>query len=116
MEMVIAIIASLLLGGGIGYVILRLKNQSLFATIEQLKWQLEREQTNAKMQVENLQTQLEKTKTDFEERIAQVKADSKELLATQERNHEQALKAQQARFDETMAKVSAQVKIATTTC
>ena len=113
MEMVIAIIASLLLGGGIGYVILRLKNQSLFATIEQLKWQLEREQTNAQMQVENLQTQLEKTKTDFEERIAQVKADSKELLATQERNHEQALKAQQARFDETMAKVSAQVKIAT---
>ena len=111
--MVIAIIASLLLGGGIGYVILKLKNQSLFATIEQLKWQLEREQTNAKMQVENLQTQLEKTKTDFEERIAQVKADSKELLATQERNHEQALKAQQARFDETMAKVSAQVKIAT---
>ena len=111
--MVIAIIASLLLGGGIGYVILRLKNQSLFATIEQLKWKLEREQTNAKMQVENLQTQLEKTKTDFEERIAQVKADSKELLATQERNHEQALKAQQARFDETMAKVSAQVKIAT---
>lgn len=113
MEMVIAIIASLLLGGGIGYVILRLKNQSLFARIEQLKWQLEREQTNAKMQVENLQTQLEKTKTDFEERIAQVKADSKELLATQERNHEQALKVQQARFDETMAKVSAQVKIAT---
>lgn len=111
--MVIATIASLLLGGGIGYVILRLKNQSLYATIEQLKWQLEREQTNAKMQVENLQTQLEKTKTDFEERIAQVKADSKELLATQESNHEQALKAQQARFDETMAKVSAQVKIAT---
>lgn len=111
--MVIAIIASLLLGGGIGYVILRLKNQSLFATIEQLKWQLEREQTNAKMQVESLQTQLEKTRTDFEERIAQVKADSKELLATQERNHEQALKVQQARFDETMAKVSAQVKIAT---
>jgi DNA recombination protein RmuC len=65
------------------------------------------------MQVENLQTQLEKTKTDFEERLCQVKADSKELLATQERNHEQALKAQQARFDETMAKVSAQVKSAT---
>ena len=111
--MVIAIIASLLLGGGIGYVILRLKSQSLIATIEQLKWQLEREQTNAKMQVENLQTQLEKTKTDFEERLCQVKADSKELLLTQERNHEQALRAQQERFEETMAKVSAQVKIAT---
>lgn len=113
MEMIIAIIASLLLGGFLGFVILKLKNQSLFATIEQLKWQLEREQTNAKMQVENLQTQLEKTKTDFEERLCQVKADSKELLLTQERNHEQALRAQQERFEETMAKVSAQVKIAT---
>lgn len=111
--MIIAIIASLLLGGGLGYVILRLKNQSLFATIEQLKWQLESERANAKMQVENLQTQLEKSKTDFEERIAQVKADAKELLATQERTHEQALKAQQARFEEMMAKVSAQVKSAT---
>lgn len=113
MEIIIAVVSGLLLGGFLGFMLSKLKNQGSIATMERLKWQLEREQTNAKMQVENLQTQLEKTKTDFEERIAQVKADSKELLATQERNHEQALKAQQARFDETMAKVSAQVKSAT---
>ena len=113
MEIIIAVVSGLLLGGFLGFMLSKLKNQGSIATMERLKWQLESEQTNAKMQVENLQTQLEKTKTDFEERIAQVKADSKELLATQERNHEQALKAQQARFDETMAKVSAQVKSAT---
>ena len=113
MEIIIAVVSGLLLGGFLGFMLSKLKNQGSIATMERLKWQLESEQTNAKMQVENLQTQLEKTKTDFEERIAQVKADSKELLATQERNHEQALKVQQARFDETMAKVSAQVKSAT---
>ena len=113
MEIIIALVSGLLLGSLVGFLFSKFQGQGNVTTIEQLKWQLEREQTNAKMQVENLQTQLEKTKTDFEERIAQVKADSKELLATQERNHEQALKAQQARFDETMAKVSAQVKIAT---
>ena len=113
MEIIIALVSGLLLGSLVGFLFSKFQGQGNVTTIEQLKWQLEREQTNAKMQVENLQTQLEKTRTDFEERIAQVKADSKELLATQERNHEQALKAQQARFDETMAKVSAQVKIAT---
>ena len=113
MEIIIALVSGLLLGSLVGFLFSKFQGQGNVTTIEQLKWQLEREQTNAKMQVENLQTQLEKTKTDFEERIAQVKADSKELLATQERNHEQALKVQQARFDETMAKVSAQVKIAT---
>ena len=113
MEIIIALVSGLLLGSLVGFLYSKFQGQGNVTTIEQLKWQLEREQTNAKMQVENLQTQLEKTKTDFEERIAQVKADSKELLATQERNHEQALKVQQARFDETMAKVSAQVKIAT---
>ena len=113
MEIIIALVSGLLLGSLVGFLFSKFQGQGSVTTIEQLKWQLECEQTNAKMQVENLQTQLEKTRTDFEERIAQVKADSKELLATQERNHEQALKAQQARFDETMAKVSAQVKIAT---
>ena len=113
MEIIIALVSGLLLGSLVGFLYSKFQGQGNVTTIEQLKWQLEREQTNAKMQVENLQTQLEKTKTDFEERLCQVKADSKELLATQERNHEQALKAQQARFDETMAKVSAQVKIAT---
>ena len=113
MELILAIIASLLLGGILGFVLSKLKNQRLLATIEQQKWQLESERSNAQTQISNLQQQLLTAKADYEERMEQVKADSKNLLAIQERNHEQALKAQQDRFEEMMAKVSAQLKTAT---
>ena len=113
MELILAIIASLLLGGILGFVLSKLKNQGLLATIEQQKWQLESERSNAQTQISNLQQQLLTAKADYEERMEQVKADSKNLLAIQERNHEQALKAQQDRFEEMMAKVSAQLKTAT---
>lgn len=113
MELILAIIASLLLGGILGSVLSKLKNQGLLATIEQQKWQLESERSNAQTQISNLQQQLLTAKADYEERMEQVKADSKNLLAIQERNHEQALKAQQDRFEEMMAKVSAQLKTAT---
>ena len=94
MELILAIIASLLLGGILGSVLSKLKNQGLLATIEQQKWQLESERSNAQTQISNLQQQLLTAKADYEERMEQVKADSKNLLAIQERNHEQALKAQ----------------------
>ncbi len=113
MELILAIIASLLLGGILGFVLSKLKNQGLLATIKQQKWQLESERSNAQTQISNLQQQLLTAKADYEERMEQVKADSKNLLAIQERNHEQALKAQQDRFEEMMAKVSAQLKTAT---
>ena len=113
MELILAIIASLLLGGILGFVLSKLKNQGFLATIEQQKWQLESERSNAQTQISNLQQQLLTAKADYEERMEQVKADSKNLLAIQERNHEQALKAQQDRFKEMMAKVSAQLKTAT---
>lgn len=113
MELILAIIASLLLGGILGFVLSKLKNQGLLATIEQQKWQLESERSNAQTQISNLQQQLLTAKADYEERMEQVKADSKNLLTIQERNHEQALKAQQDRFEEMMAKVSAQLKTAT---
>ena len=113
MEIIIAVVSGLFLGGIIGFMISKLRNQKDLATIERLEWQLENERTNAQTHANNLLMQLEASKADFEERIAQVKADSKTLLTTQERNHEQALQAQQARFEEMLAKVSAQVKSAT---
>ena len=113
MEIIIAVVSGLLLGGFLGFMFSKLKNQGSIATMEQLKWQLESERANAQTQIDNLQKQLETSKADFEERLCQVKADSKELLLTQERNHEQALRAQQERFEETMAKVTAQVKTTT---
>ena len=113
MEIIIAVVSGLLLGGFLGFMLSKLKNQGSIATMERLKWQLESERANALTQIDNLQKQLETSKADFEERLCQVKADSKELLLTQERNHEQALRAQQERFEETMAKVTAQVKTTT---
>lgn len=113
MEIIIAVVSGLLLGGFLGFMLSKLKNQGSIATMEQLKWQLESERANAQTQIDNLQKQLETSKANFEERLCQVKADSKELLLTQERNHEQALRAQQERFEETMAKVTAQVKTTT---
>ena len=113
MEIIIAVVSGLLLGGFLGFMLSKLKNQGSIATMERLKWQLESERANAQTQIDNLQKQLETSKADFEERLCQVKADSKELLLTQERNHEQALRAQQERFEETMAKVTAQVKTTT---
>lgn len=113
MEIIIAVVSGLLLGGFLGFMLSKLKNQGSIATMERLKWQLESERANAQTQIDNLQKLLETSKADFEERLCQVKADSKELLLTQERNHEQALRAQQERFEETMAKVTAQVKTTT---
>lgn len=113
MEIIIAVVSSLLLGGFLGFMLSKLKNQGSIATMERLKWQLESERANAQTQIDNLQKLLETSKADFEERLCQVKADSKELLLTQERNHELALRAQQERFEETMAKVTAQVKTTT---
>lgn len=113
MEIIIAVVSGLLLGGFLGFMLSKLKNQGSIATMERLKWQLESERANAQTQIDNLQKQLETSKADFEERLCQVKADSKELLLTQEHNHEQALRAQQERFEETMAKVTAQVKTTT---
>ena len=113
MEIIIAVVSGLLLGGFLGFMLSKLKNQGSIATMERLKWQLESERANALTQIDNLQKLLETSKADFEERLCQVKADSKELLLTQERNHEQALRAQQERFEETMAKVTAQVTTTT---
>ncbi|MBO7290377.1 MAG: DNA recombination protein RmuC [Bacteroidaceae bacterium] len=61
--------------------------------------------------------QIETIKAECEKRIAEAKSDaekqSREAMAAQEKRHEQATKAQQELFDETMEKVTAQVKSAT---
>jgi DNA recombination protein RmuC len=61
--------------------------------------------------------QIESIKADCEKRVAEIRSDaekqSADALAAQEKRHEEAIKAQQGLFDETMAKVTAQVKSAT---
>ena len=128
MEIILAIITGTVLGAVVGIVFARSKSKELQNTADKLKWQLDSERANAEQAAVNFQQQIatakseakeqiETIKADCEKRIAEAKSDAekqaREAMAAQEKRHEQATKAQQELFDETMAKVTAQVKNAT---
>ena len=116
------------MGALMGFVFARGKNKEVQDTVNKLQWQLENEKCNAEQASASFQKQIAEVKADAKEQIETVKADcdkriaeakidaekqAHEALAAQEKRHEQATKAQQELFDETMAKVTAQVKTAT---
>ena len=128
MEIILAIITGTVLGAVIGIVFARSKSKELQNTADKLKWQLDSERANAEQAAVNFQQQIASTKSEAKEQIETIKADcekriaeaksdaerqSREAMAAQEKRHEQATKAQQELFDETMEKVTAQVKSAT---
>ena len=128
MEIILAIITGTVLGAVAGTVFARSKSKELQNTADKLKWQLESERANAEQAAVNFRQQIatakseakeqiETIKAECEKRIAEAKSDaekqSREAMAAQEKRHEQATKAQQELFDETMEKVTAQVKSAT---
>ena len=117
MEIILAIIIGVAAGAVIGFVIARGQGKEKQNTIDKLQWQLDIEKQNAQHIQTNLEKQIESIKADCDKRIAEVKADAgkqtADTLAAQEKRHEQAIKAQQELFDETMAKVTAQLKSAT---
>ena len=128
MEIFLGIITGVALGVLIGIVLTRGRNKGLQGTIDKLQWQFDSEKSNAELaaialqqQVANAKNdakeQIESIKADCEKRIAETKNDAekqiKEMLAAQEKRHEQATAAQQRLFDETIEKVTAQVKSAT---
>ena len=128
MEIFLGIITGVALGVLIGIVLTRGRNKGLQDTIDKLQWQFDSEKSNAELaaialqqQVANAKNdakeQIESIKADCEKRIAETKNDAekqiKEMLAAQEKRHEQATAAQQRLFDETIEKVTAQVKSAT---
>lgn len=128
METIIAVLAGTALGTLIGFVYARSRNREMQNTIDRLDWQLKGEKANAEQLQNSLQQQItttrndakeqiESIKADCEKRIAEVKSDAEKqthaAMAAQEKRHEQAIKAQQELFEETMAKVTAQVKNAT---
>ena len=106
MEIILAIITGTVLGAVVGIVFARSKSKELQNTADKLKWQLDSERANAEQAAVNFQQQIASTKSDAEKQ-------AREAMAAQEKRHEQATKAQQELFDETMAKVTAQVKNAT---
>lgn len=117
MEIILAIIIGAATGILIGFVIARNKSKDLQNIIDKLQWQLDNEKQNALLAQTNLDKQIERAKADCDSRIAEIKSDAQKLtidaLTAQEKRHEQAIKAQQELFDETMAKVTAQMKSAT---
>ena len=128
MEIIIAIVLGVVLGAFIGFVVARGKNKEQQNITDKLRWQLENEKSNAELVSQSLQQQIANTKSEAREQIESIKADcekrvaeirsdaekqSADALAAQEKRHEEAIKAQQELFDETMAKVTAQVKSAT---
>lgn len=139
MEFILAIILGVALGVLIGFIVARGKNKGVQNTVDKLQWQLDNERANAevassnfqkqiesvkaeaKEQVENAKAeakeQIESIKSDCDKRIADVKADAEkkaqEAMEALEQRHAQARKAQQELFEETMNKVTAQVKSAT---
>ena len=128
MEIILAIITGVALGVFVGFILGRGRNRELLNATDRLKWQLDNEKSNAEQAAQNLTRQLievkseakeqiEAVKAECEKRIAEAKSDAekqtREALASQEKRHELATKAQQELFDETMAKVTAQVKTAT---
>ena len=128
MEIIFAIVLGVALGAFIGFVVARGKNKEQQNITDKLRWQLENEKSNAELVSQSLQQQIANTKSeareqiegikaDCEKRVAEIRSDaekqSADALAAQEKRHEEAIKAQQELFDETMAKVTAQVKSAT---
>ena len=128
MEIILAIILGVALGVLIGFIVARGKNKSVQNTVDKLQWQLESERANAEQAAQSFQKQMaeakaetkeqiEDIKADYDKRIAQAKMDAEkqcaDAMAAQEKRHTEATKAQQELFDETMARVSAQVKSAT---
>ena len=128
MEIIFAIVLGVVLGAFIGFVVARGKNKEQQNITDKLRWQLENEKSNAELVSQSLQQQIANTKSeareqiegikaDCEKRVAEIRSDaekqSADALAAQEKRHEEAIKAQQGLFDETMAKITAQVKSAT---
>ena len=128
MEIIFATILGVALGVLIGIVVARGKSKGMQNTVDKLQWQLESERANAEQAARSFQKQMaeakaetkeqiESIKAECEKRIAQAKADAEkqcaDAMAAQEKRHSEATKAQQELFDETMARVSAQVKSAT---
>lgn len=128
MEIFLTILFGVLIGVVVGFVIAQAKSKELRNTIDKLQWQLDNEKSNAKLVEANFEKlldtaksdakeQIESVKADCEKRVAEIKADCEkqcnDALAAQEKRHSEAVRAQQELFDETMAKVTAQMKSAT---
>ena len=106
MEIVLTALIAMALGALIGALVMRADKVKLLTEKDGLKAQLMEARQKVNDEREASAERLKEEKAEWQQT-------TKDMLAKQEQHHREALDAQQARFDETMAKVSAQVKSAT---
>ncbi len=103
---IISIMVGALIGALITALVLQNKNGKVAAQVSVLASQLKTEEEKAASLIQEKERNFQRT-LDEKERSFQNALDEKERV------HREALQAQQRQFDETMAKVSAQMKVAT---
>ncbi len=128
MEMFLYLLVGLLLGFLSGYMFSKAGWQTHAAELEKLKWQLDNEKAAFDTLAANFKEQLEEARNERDKRVAEVKLEAEEhylqllkekekacrdTLEARERMHAAAISAQQSRFDETLAKVQAEIRNAT---
>lgn len=102
----IAALVGLFLGVIVGFLLANSKNQSLVTQIEVLKTAKEEQVRQALVAKQDLERH-------YQTLLAEKEKAGRDVLVAQEKRHQEAIQAQQVRFDEIMAKVSAQVRSAT---
>ena len=105
-EIVVTAVVALMIGLLIGILVMRNGKLKLMMESEVLRTQLSNAREQLSIVKEESQQRLKEEKKEWEEV-------TRGMMAVQDRHHRESLVAQQHRFDETMAKVSAQVKSAT---
>ena len=116
-EWLIAAAVGAVLGYVVSWLVARSQKQVLATRMEVLQQQLEQVQLQSDKVVQEMNARQEEIKAEARKQLEETKADEQrrmtEAKAEWQKQTTYALDAQQARFDETIAKVTAQLKTAT---
>ena len=114
---IIAAILGLVLGYVICFLVAKSQKQELITKLEVLQSQLESTQKQSEIALQEMRNRQEELKAESRRQMEEVKSeDQRRLDEAKEdwrKQGQEALNAQQARFDETIAKVTAQMRSAT---
>ena len=114
---IIAAILGLVLGYVICFLVAKSQKQELITKLEVLQSQLESTQKQSEIALQEMRNRQEELKAESRRQMEEVKSeDQRRLDEAKEdwrKQNQEALNAQQARFDETIAKVTAQMRSAT---
>ena len=117
MEWIIAAVAGIIIGYLFSFLVAKGQKQVLVSKLEMLQNLLDSEKHQSEETVNELNCRLESVKEEARQIVEQMKVEEQKKVADikmeSQKQTEYALKIQQERFDETIAKVTAQLKSAT---